>query len=130
MVKSHWEMKGLPVSSLWMFDGSGLSPADKCSATFLCDLLLYMYKQSSVSKSFLESLPRAGIEGTVLNMFRGSAMQVQARLKSGSMSRVRSYAGYIMKDNKTYAVAIIVNNFSCPQTDMRKDIEQLLLALF
>jgi len=45
------------------------------------------------------------------------------------MSRVRSYAGYLSKDNKIYAVALIVNNFSCTQTQIKKDIEQLLLSL-
>ena len=130
VVKRHWEAKGLSVSSLWMFDGSGLSPSDKTTASFLCDLLLYMYTQSPVSKSFIESLPRVGIEGTVANMFKGSVLQGQTRLKSGSMSRVRSYAGYVVKDNKTFAVAILVNNFSCSQTQMRQDIERLLLALF
>ena len=130
VVKRHWEAKGLPVSALWMFDGSGLSPSDKTTASFLCDLLLYMYTQSPVSRSFIESLPRAGMEGTVANMLKGSVLQGQTRLKSGSMNRVRSYAGYVVKDNKTFAVAILVNNFSCSQTQIRQDIERLLLALF
>ena len=130
IVKRHWEEKGLNTSSLWMFDGCGLATADKLTASFLCDLLSYMHTQSSVSKAFIESLPRAGMEGTVANMLRGSQLQEIARLKSGSMSRVRSYSGYMSKENKTYALAIIVNNFTCTQTQMRMDIERLLLALY
>ena len=126
----HWESKGLNTSSLWMYDGSGLAPTDKITAHFLCELFTYMATKSTVSKSFIESIPRAGMEGTVANILRGSELQGKTRLKSGSMSRVRSYAGYVEKDNKRYAVAIIVNNFSCTQTQIKNDIEQLLISLF
>lgn len=129
LLKNYWEEKGVSTSSLWMYDGSGLSPSNKLTASFLCELLAYMFTQSSASKSFIASLPRAGMEGTVSNMLKGSSLQGVARLKSGSMSRVRSYAGYVTKGNVTYTVAIIVNNFSCTQARMKTDIEQLLLSL-
>ncbi|MDR0575318.1 MAG: D-alanyl-D-alanine carboxypeptidase/D-alanyl-D-alanine-endopeptidase [Tannerella sp.] len=126
----HWEDKGIKTSSLWMFDGSGLAPANKITAGFLCELLSYMATTSSVSEIFTESLPRAGMEGTVINILKGSTLQGKTRLKSGSMSRVRSYAGYVTKDNKQYAITIIVNNFSCTQYQMKRDMEQLLLSFF
>lgn len=130
ILSHHWDTQGLNTTSLWMFDGSGLALTDKISAHFLCDLLSYMATQSAVSGTFIESIPRAGIDGTVSNFLRGTRLQGKARLKSGSMNRIRSYAGYITKDNKQYAVAILVNNFSCKQSKMKADIEQLLLALF
>lgn len=130
LVHKHWESKGIKTSSLWMFDGSGLAPTDKITARFLCELLSHMATGSDVAKTFVESIPRAGMEGTVKNTLRGSALQGKTRLKSGSMSRVRSYAGYVAKENKQYAVAILVNNFSCKQNQIKTDIEQLLLSLF
>jgi D-alanyl-D-alanine carboxypeptidase/D-alanyl-D-alanine-endopeptidase (penicillin-binding protein 4) len=129
IVKDYWADKGLNTSSLWMYDGSGLATTDKLTASFICELLSYMYTKSSYSKSFIESLPRAGMDGTVANILKGSVLQENTRLKSGSMSRVRSYAGYHSKEDKVYAIAIIVNNFSCTQTQIKKDIEQLLLSL-
>ena len=130
IVKKFWEEKGLNTSSLWMYDGSGIAASDKLTAAFVCDILTYMYKDSPYATTFIESIPRAGMEGTVANMLRGSSLHGVARLKSGSMSRVRSYAGYILKDGKAYAVAIIVNNFSCTQAQIKSDIEKLLLSLF
>jgi len=130
VVKKKWDDKGINTSSLWMYDGCGLATTDKLTAAFLCDMLSYMYTKSPVSKIFVESLPRTGVEGTVANFLRGSKLHGKARLKSGSMSRVRSYAGYVMDDNKTYAIAIIVNNFSCTQAQIRMDIERLVLSLF
>jgi len=129
ILKQHWEEKGLNTSSLWMFDGCGLATTDKLTASFVCDLLSYMYTQSPTSQSFIASIPRAGIEGTVSNTLKGSPLQEITRLKSGSMSRVRSFAGYVTKDNKVYAVAILVNNFSCTQAQMKMDIERLFLSL-
>jgi D-alanyl-D-alanine carboxypeptidase/D-alanyl-D-alanine-endopeptidase (penicillin-binding protein 4) len=129
-VHKHWEEKGLKTSSLWMFDGSGLALADKITAHFLCELLAYMATKSDVSKTFVESIPRAGMEGTVKNTLKGSSLQGKTRLKSGSMSRVRSYAGYVTKEDKQYAIAILINNFSCKQSRIKTDIEQLILSLF
>ena len=130
ITNKHFEKKGLNTSSLWMFDGSGLAVTNKITAGFLCNLLAYMATKSKSSIAFTESLPRAGIDGTVANMLRGSALQGNVQLKSGSMSRVRSYTGYVTNNNKRYAIAIIVNNFSCNQSQIKNDIEQLLLSLF
>ena len=129
-VKNYWTTKGLDTSSLWMFDGSGLAITDKVTVEFLCDLYIYMAMQSNVSGSFIESLPQAGVDGTVRNMLRGSSLQGRTRLKSGSMSRVQCYGGYITKDGKQYAVALLVNNFSGRQNLLRGAIEELFLALF
>jgi D-alanyl-D-alanine carboxypeptidase/D-alanyl-D-alanine-endopeptidase (penicillin-binding protein 4) len=130
VVKEHWHKKGLNTASLWMHDGSGLAATDKVSAGFLCDLYIYMATRSKVSQAFVESLPQAGIDGTVRGMMKGSPLQGKARLKSGSMSRVRCYGGYVAKDGKQYVVAVLVNNFSGKTTLMRANIEELLLSLF
>ena len=130
VLKNHLAQKQINTSPLWMFDGSGLAITDKVSAQFLCDLLTYMGTRSSVSNAFIESIQKVGAEGTVKNTLQGSKLDGKARLKSGTMSRVRCYAGYVEKDNTRYAVALLVNNFSCKQSQMKIEIEQLLLSLF
>ena len=62
VVKEYWEKKGLDVFPLRMNDGSGLAPADKVSAGFMGELLVYMATESAVSDAFIASLPQAGIE--------------------------------------------------------------------
>ena len=130
VVKEYWEKKGLDVFPLRMNDGSGLAPADKVSAGFMGELLVYMATESAVSDAFIASLPQAGIEGSVRNFLKGSKLQGKARLKSGGITGVRSYAGYITKDGKTYAVAVFSNNYSCPMSRMTRALEKLLLQLF
>lgn len=130
VVKEYWEKKGLDVFLLRMNDGSGLAPADKVSAGFMGELLVYMATESAVSDAFIASLPQAGIEGSVRNFLKGSKLQGKAHLKSGGITGVRSYAGYITKDGKTYAVAVFSNNYSCPMSRMTRALEKLLLQLF
>lgn len=130
VVKEYWEKKGLDVFPLRMNDGSGLAPADKVSAGFMGELLVYMATESAVSDAFIASLPQAGIEGSVRNFLKGSKLQGKAHLKSGGITGVRSYAGYITKDGRTYAVAVFSNNYSCPMSRMTKALEKLLLQLF
>lgn len=130
VVKEYWEKKGLDVFPLRMNDGSGLAPADKVSAGFMGELLVYMATESAVSDAFIASLPQAGIEGSVRNFLKGSKLQGKARLKSGDITGVRSYAGYITKDGKTYAVAVFSNNYSCSMSRMTGALEKLLLQLF
>ena len=130
VVKEYWEKKGLDVFPLRMNDGSGLAPADKVSAGFMGELLVYMATESAVSDAFIASLPQAGIEGSVRTFLKGSKLQGKAHLKSGGITGVRSYAGYITKDGKTYAVAVFSNNYSCPMSRMTRALEKLLLQLF
>ena len=130
VVKEYWEKKGLDVFPLRMNDGSGLAPADKVSAGVMGELLVYMATESAVSDAFIASLPQAGIEGSVRNFLKGSKLQGKAHLKSGGITGVRSYAGYITKDGKTYAVAVFSNNYSCPMSRMTRALEKLLLQLF
>ena len=130
VVKEYWEKKGLDLFPLRMNDGSGLAPADKVSAGFMGELLVYMATESAVSDAFIASLPQAAIEGSVRNFLKGSKLQGKAHLKSGGITGVRSYAGYITKDGKTYAVAVFSNNYSCPMSRMTGALEKLLLQLF
>ena len=125
VVAAHWDRKGLDVFPLRMHDGSGLAPADKVSAEFIADLLVYMATKSDYAEAFIESLPQAGIEGSVRNFLKGSGLQGKARLKSGGITGVRSYAGYITKDGKRYAVAVFSNNYACSMSEMTRGLEKL-----
>ncbi|OAV71777.1 D-alanyl-D-alanine carboxypeptidase dacC precursor [Bacteroidales bacterium Barb4] len=129
-VQSHWQKKGIDTTPLRMYDGSGTALADKVSAAFLADMLAGMADRSPASEAFLQSLPKAGSEGTVANFLRGSSLQGKALLKSGSMTRVRCYAGYVRKGDRQYAVALLANNYSCKDRQMVQALEKLLLALF
>lgn len=125
-----WRKKGLDSDALFMYDGSGVSPQNAVSTGFLIDLLVYMDKQSKNSAVFYQSLPVAGKNGTVASFLKNTSLSGKAHLKSGSISNVQSYSGYIESKGKRYAVSLIINNFNGKRSDLRKDIEQLFVGLF
>ena len=109
-VRAQWLKKaGIAPAQLVLYDGSGLSRSDRISAEALCRLLIYMSElPTAASAAFFESLPRVGHEGTVRNLFKGTARQMY--FKSGSMTGIQSYAGYIYYRDKWHAFAFISNN--------------------
>jgi D-alanyl-D-alanine carboxypeptidase/D-alanyl-D-alanine-endopeptidase (penicillin-binding protein 4) len=129
-IPEYWKKRGLDSTALFMFDGSGVSPANAVSAGFLTDILVYMNKKSGQSGAFYESLPIAGKEGTVASFLKNTPLAGMAHIKSGSITHVQAFAGYIEKGNKRYAFALIINRFSGKRADLRKAMEELLVGLF
>lgn len=127
-IHKYWHKKGINTQSLFMYDGSGLAPSNAISAQMLTEVLVYMYKKSVHKEIFLQSLPLAGKEGTVRAFLKNTPLEGEARIKSGSISKVQSYAGYVMKDGKASAFTLIVNNFTGNRKELRKEIERLLLS--
>lgn len=122
-----WNNKGINTNSLRMYDGCGLAPSDGISAEMLCDILVYMKTKSKYSDAFVESLPKAGKEGTVRNILKGSRLEGKVILKSGSIANVQCFAGYYIDGDKQYAFSIMVNNYNSPRNQVVKAIENILL---
>ncbi len=128
-IKNYWINKGLSCNGFYMSDGSGLSRNNAVSASFLVDILCYMKISSPRFSDFFESLPVAGKTGTLKYLGKGTVLEGKLMAKSGSIQRVRSYAGYYKPNEKTlYAFAIIVNNYSCSGAELKKLLEKLLIT--
>ena len=128
VVKDYWAKQGVDVSALFLYDGCGLAAQNAYSAHFLNQILVHMRKSANW-EDFYQSLPRAGREGTVGSFLYKTKLQDIARLKSGSLSGVQCYSGYIMYGDKEYAVTVMVNNFTCKRKDVKKQIEEWLLDI-
>lgn len=124
-----WSGKGLPKGGMRIFDGSGLSPLNRVTTDYMARMLSLSMKNDRISDAFYSSIPVAGKEGTVKSLFRDGSMGNRLRLKSGSMGGVLSYAGYLDKKGKRYAMVIIVNNFDVPHSEVRIQIEKWIKAL-
>ena len=129
VIKRFWSSKGIDVSSLFLKDGSGLSPQNAFSASTLNDILIYMYTKSHQKDAFIASLPRAGKEGTVAGFMAKTPLEGKVWMKSGSISGVQCYSGYILDGNKQYAFTIMVNNWGGARNDVRAQIREGLLQV-
>jgi len=129
VIRKHWKSKGLPVDQLFMSDGSGLSRANAVSAEFYVELLSYMKKQSNVSKDFYDSLPVGGETGTIGWIFKNAPLKGNIHAKSGSISRVRCYTGYLDLPEKNYAFAVLINNYNGRVNAVIQEIEKYLASV-
>ncbi len=126
---SYWKNKEMDTTPLLMHDGSGLAPQNAVSAKFMTDLLVYMHSGSSNSTTFINSLPKAGQDGTLKNFLSGTRLAGKIAAKSGSIGGVQCFSGYLIDGNKKYAFAVMVNKFNGTRSEVRKAIEQFLLGL-
>ena len=128
-VVEFWKEKGLDMSGFFMNDGSGLSRFNAITASQMVDILEYMKKQSKYADDFYESLATVG-DGT-LTVFRNENFPEKClRAKSGSMTRVRCYAGYLTTiSGRELLFTIMLNNFSSSQSEATKKIEEMLVEL-
>lgn len=118
---------GIDAKGIFMEDGSGLSPLNSVNASAITNLLLFMKNESRYRDDFLSSLPDAGKEGTLKNYFRDDVFEDRLSAKSGSMTRVRGYAGYLKAvSGKNLIFCIIVNNFKGPSGSIIAHIEEIL----
>lgn len=97
---------------IFMEDGSGLSLLNAISSEQVVALLEYMKRNGKYFKEFYSSFPEAGKEGTLRNYFKDPLFGTDFKVKSGSMTRVRGYAGYLTAlSGKELIFCILVNNF-------------------
>jgi len=129
VVRSYWKSKGLPVDQLFMYDGCGLSPVDAVSSHFLVDLLVYMQTVSTNKEAFFNSLPVSGKSGTLTNFLQKTSLQGKVHAKSGTISGVKCYAGYLENNSKTLVFAIMVNRANGTSKAVTRKIESFLLQL-
>lgn len=111
------------VTGMAIKDGSGLSYFNAISSKQIVQLLVKMKD----NQSFRKSIPVAGKSGTVRSFLKNSTLNGNVRCKSGSMTGVRSYAGYINNNSgKRLAFSIIVNNAEGMDSELKIKIEELM----
>ena len=110
IIKEFWSKRGINKQALNIIDGSGLSPANRVTASALVTVLQYAQKQSWYP-AFYNALP-------VIN---------NITMKDGYINGVRSYAGYVKsKSGACYTFCFIVNNFDGSPSLAREKIWKLL----
>ena len=129
-VTKYWSSKGIDMTGFYMNDGSGLSRSNAITASQLVGVLEYMKLKSKYSKSFLSSLPVAGKTGTLRSIGKKTKIAGNLKAKSGTMTRIKSYAGYVKSaSGRNLAFAIVINNHNCTSFQIKKKLEIVMVAL-
>jgi D-alanyl-D-alanine carboxypeptidase/D-alanyl-D-alanine-endopeptidase (penicillin-binding protein 4) len=102
--------QGLADGDIEVENGSGLSHSERAKPRALVQLLRKAWRAAQ-AQAFFESLPIAGVDGTMKGRLVGSRAAGQAYLKTGTLNDTRALAGYVHgASGKMYAVALIVNS--------------------
>ncbi len=107
--------QGLKDGDIEIDSGAGLSRLERGKPRALVQLLASAWK-GPASGAFVDSLPVAGVDGTLAGRFQSGASTGRAFLKTGTLMDTRALAGYVKaRSGKVYAVAAIVNHPRAPQ---------------
>ena len=100
--------QGLSDGDVEVENGSGLSHTERARPRALVQLLRKAWRTEQ-AQAFVESLPIAGVDGTLANRFHGGRAEGRAFLKTGTLNDTRALAGYVRgASGKVYAVAVMV----------------------
>jgi len=104
-------------------DGSGLSLLNRVSPETLTDILSYAYENKLIATDFIESLPVAGVDGTLKKRFRQSEIQGRVRAKTGYLNNVRALSGYIFtRKGDVLVFSILSNGFGWKTKELQNDL--------
>lgn len=102
---------GFESDSYSIVDGSGLSNQNYLTPELLLAVLKHMY-QSQNSELFIQSLPIAGVDGTLAHRMKGPATCRKLAAKTGSLTGVSALSGYLTARNgHLLAFSIMIQNF-------------------
>jgi len=112
------------------YDACGLSVFNLVTADDVASFLLAMQKSLHYA-DFQSSLPVAGYDGTLKYWCLHNGLKGRVFAKTGSMTGVRSLAGYMLDPTgKLYAFCILINNYTCSDAEVKQAIESILTELY
>jgi D-alanyl-D-alanine carboxypeptidase/D-alanyl-D-alanine-endopeptidase (penicillin-binding protein 4) len=109
-IRAWLAAKDLPMPELSMENGAGLSRTDRIGAASLARLLQAAYR-SAVMPEFISSLPLLAVDGTMKKHLNGSTVAGRAHIKTGTLSGVKTLAGYVLdRTGRRWVVVFLVND--------------------
>src|SRR5205807_7892072 len=105
---------GVPGDQYVFYDGSGLSRQNLVTPHAIVALLEYASRQTWGS-DFRETLPLAGVDGSLAERLRGTLAHGRVYGKAGSLGGVKALSGYVTTiRGAQIPFAIFTNNFNLP----------------
>lgn len=115
-------------SLLHLVDGSGLSRRNLVTADMTADLLHYMahHPDTTIRRVFHDSLPIAGVDGTLSSRMQNTAAEGNLRAKTGTLGGASALSGYVTSASGVpYTFVIMANNYTGSAADVRRVQDQI-----
>ena len=111
------------------YDGSGLSRQNLVTPNAVVTLLQYAAKQPW-GRTYSETFPVAGVDGSLADRFRATPAQGLVLAKTGSLDHVKSLSGYATTTSgDRVAFSIFSNNFDVPGRRAQDAIDRIVQSI-
>lgn len=129
-VRAALESWNVSMDDILMVDGSGLSRYNLITPDALVGVLSHIFHDDELRDRFVNTLPSAGVDGTLAERMKNTTAAGNVRAKTGSFSNARAVAGYIRTANaEPLAFAILANNYGVEPSGIDYATDAILVAL-
>lgn len=129
-VRNFLAEQGIDTNLVKMNDGSGLAMGNYTTTGNISQLLLVMNTHRE-AKAFYNSLPVAGIDGSIAHRFKGTDLYNNVRAKTGYVSGVRTLSGYMTTSSgKSITFSLATNHFAGKVSPVDYSHQQILEYLY
>lgn len=111
VIKSELRSRGVPMRGVVISDGSGLSAYDRLTARAMARLLRSALADSGISDVFVDSLPVAGVSGTLADRMESGPAYRNVYAKTGTTDAASALSGYV---RSRYVFSILQNGSPIP----------------
>ncbi|MDO9391836.1 MAG: D-alanyl-D-alanine carboxypeptidase/D-alanyl-D-alanine-endopeptidase [bacterium] len=129
-VERNLHRMGFAPGSFKVADGSGLSRYNLCYPRMAAEVLMTLYRDPLLQTELLESLPLAGVDGTLYKRMQKGGNKIRVRAKTGTMTGISCLAGFAFgPEDKVYCFAIMFNNYPGKAVEVRRVQDAILERL-
>lgn len=121
------ERLGIPSGEVLLDDGSGLSRSCLVTPNAVVTLLRFMKRHAS-GNAFMDSLPVAGVDGTLRRRFKGTAAEGNLRAKTGSLRYVSALSGWVTnRSGERLVFGVMLNGYEprAGEPSAREAVDQI-----
>jgi serine-type D-Ala-D-Ala carboxypeptidase/endopeptidase (penicillin-binding protein 4) len=120
---------GVNDADFFLYDGSGMSPNDRIAPRAYAQLLSYASRQPW-GAGWRDTLPIAGVDGTLANRFKTSTLKGKLWAKTGTLNETNTLSGYLTAaSGKTLAFSILVNGHRPDSDAEQQAIDRIAEAI-
>jgi len=129
VLRGFLNQAAVPSDQYIFYDGSGLSRQNLVTPDALVQLLRYAAAQPWAG-SFRETLPVAGVDGSLADQFPHLDPRARVYAKTGSLGGVKALSGYATTvRGQQIAFSILSNNFNMPSKRVTDAIDSIVEAV-
>lgn len=120
-LETFFKTNGLPASDVHFDEGSGLSRNNLTTANASVALLSLMAKHPA-AQAWEDSLPIAGVDGTIRRRMKGTPAEKNVHAKTGTLRWVNALSGYVTNAaGEKLVFSLMLNRYDSPSNRKRTD---------